>query len=487
MKSLKERTVSGVKWQGLNKISQKIISVVTFAILARMLDPETFGLFAMAFIAIDGLSLFQTLGFDAGIVQKKNSTESTTHTAFVIILLSGIIIFFLGYLFAPLFAHLFKQPHLTPILRVLAFIFVLGGFGKVPLALLTKQMRFARIAVIQFVSSLTNCLLVILFALWTKTVWCLVWAYLIKQLITVILNWQASGYRFKWQFEPSIARELFHFGKFMVGLNIIWYINGNAADIIVGKLLGTAALGYFVLAGNISNFINTHFTQLISNVMFPAYAQLQNDKELLKRAYLKMVKFVSIFAVPFSVVIFVLAKEFTLTLYGAKWLPIVELIRLFAIAQLINPLLACSGSIFTGCGKPEYAYRIAFLTLLVRVPLVIFCTLRWGVFGACISSICVALLVAPFNFFLVYRLVGIRLREFFLQLVPSFYCSLIMAVSILAVKSALFLSSSFFPLALHHIFDFMVFAAVGLIAYVLAFFFVDRPATLEVKRMLFSV
>src|SRR3989338_5575758 len=112
MITLKQKTVSGFKWLLVNNILQKVISVGAFAILARILDSSTFGLFAMAFIAIDGLGMFKTFGLDAGIIQNKNAPDAANHTAFFLIQVMGVALFLVCFAFAPVAAQFFNHPEI---------------------------------------------------------------------------------------------------------------------------------------------------------------------------------------------------------------------------------------------------------------------------------------------------------------------------------------------------------------------------------------
>lgn len=482
--SLKQKAVSGIKWQVANNVLQKVISVATFAILARILEPSTFGLFAMAFIAIDGLGLFKTFGLDAGVIQKKGSAEEFNHTAFVIIQLVGLGLFLVCFLSAPLAATFFKNESVAPILKVLGAIFILTGFGRVPAAILTKEMRFQQMSLIDLAGSIVNSVFAILFALISPTVWSLVGAYLIKQVTMTSLTWYFSGYRPRWHFDSKIAGELFHFGKFMIGLSLLWYVGGNLANTIVGKILGVTALGYYALALNIGNFINTHFTYVISRIMFPAYSALQEDRETLKRAYLKTVKFISILSFPYSIALICLAREFVLTLYGSKWQSVIGVLQLMGFTQIVAPLLACSGSVFRSVGKPKYEFNLTLSQIIVYGVLVVALTTRWGLLGTVSAGITSALIFGPINISLVKRVIGFTYGEFFRQLLPSLACSLAMIVCILAIKTLVLLEPFFTFFDVHVPLTFILAASAGILAYFVSFFIVDRPATLEAREML---
>jgi len=483
MSSLKARTVSGVKWQMLNKIAQKVLSVGTFAVLARILEPSTFGLFAMAFILIDGFQLFKSFGLDTAIIQRKDNVEEAAHTAYFIVQIQGFILFGICFLAAPITGYFFHNPDVTSIVRALGVIFIFLSFSKIPTTLLTKQMKFNTIAAIELTGSVVNSCVAVALALVWKNVWALVWAYVAKQFVTAMLARFFSGYRFKWQFDWKIAKELLHYGKFMVGMSLLWYASDNVGNVIVGKMLGVAMLGYFALATNIGNFINTHFTYLLEGVMFPAYASIQHDKEEVKRVYLKTTKFVAIFCMPFAVALIFLAKNLVLSLYGQKWLEIVPLIQIYGVMQLVVPISVCSGSLFLGCGKPKFLYHLSWVGLLIKLPLLFVLTKYFGVIGTVTTGLFVILATLPMNFSMVAKIINLKAAEFLKQFLPSLYCSLAMLAMIIIFKTAViphsipyFVGSQFVEL--------VIFAVLGSIAYIAAFYLFDRSAAIEAKQLI---
>lgn len=484
MATLKQKTVSGFKWLVINNVTQKAISIATFAILARILQPATFGLFAMAFIAIDGLSMFKTFGFDGSIIQKKNLSEEANHTAFFTIEVMSILLFIICFAAAPMLARFFNNPDLGSILRALGVVFILSGFGRVPSAILTRQLRFRLISTIDLIGSTVNCICATIFALLWQNVWALVGAYLVKQTIMTGLSWYFSGFRLKWQYDWKLAKELFHFGKYLMALSLLWYVGQNASSFVIAKLLTTTALGYYALAVNIGNVINSQFTNIISRVMFPAYSAIQGDPETLKRAYLKTIKFISILSLPFSLGLICVAKEFVLTLYGEKWLPIVPLIQLLGIVQMIAPLLIASGSLYRGCGKPEYDFRINLAQILFFIPIMVVLTKLFGLIGTVVAVMITSVVIAPVEILVAQKIAKFTFREFFRQLVPAAVCSAIMLIALLAIQTIFALM----PLAASsHLFMLIVLALGGMCTYAVSFFFVDYPTTLEVKKMIFKL
>ncbi len=487
MASLKYKTVSGFKWLVLNNVLQKAISIGTFAILARRLEPSVFGLFAMAFVAIDGLSMFKTFGLDGGLIQKKNAPESANDTALFLIEGMSIFLFIICFAFAPLIAKFFNNPQLGSVVRALGVVFILGGLARVPSALLTKSMRFRLISIIDLTGSTINCVFAVIFSLIWQNVWSLVGAYVIKQTMMTLLAWYFSGFRFKWRFDFKAARELFHFGKYLMLLSFVAYIGGNINNIVIGKSLSVTMVGYYTLASNIGNIINNQFTHIISRVMFPAYSALQDDRSDLKRAYLKTVKFITIFSFPFCIALISLSKEFVLTLYGPKWMIIVPLIRLMGFTQMLAPIMIECGSLYRGCGKPSYDFRINLTYLCFQIPLMIILTKSFGLIGTVVAGMISVSTFSPISVSIAKKLAGFTWHEFFIQLIPSAFCSLVMFTVIFLAKRFLEVPSSFASSGFHNFILLGFFSLMGVLAYAGTFFMVDRPTSLEVKRMVFNL
>lgn len=487
MASLKAKTVSGFKWLVVNNVLQRVISVATFAVLARILEPSTFGLFAMAFIAIDGLSLFKSFGLDGGIIQKKDAPEKAYHTAFFIIAAMGSLLALICFALAPLIGAFFSNGELGSIVRALGVVFIVSGFGRVPSAILTRHLRFRLISIVALVGAIVNSVFAILFALMWQNVWSLVGAYVIRHSTMAVLSWYFSGYRLKREFDWGLAGELFGFGKFLIGLSALSYLWGNISNMVIGKLLGVAAVGYYTLAANIGNFINSHFTNVISRVMFPAYSALQNDRESVAHAYLKVVKFVMMLTLPYSVALICLAQEFTLTIYGEKWLSIVPVMRFLGFVQMAAPIYFTGSPVFQGCGRPDYDFKLNGISLLFFVPMMAVLTHRFGLMGTVAAAIVNIWVFTPISVYYVHKIIGFSFAQFFKQLVPALLCSLAMFFAIFAVKGFLAAHPSLFRFELNHFVLLSLLCAVGLFTYGISYFIVDRESAIEVRNMIFKL
>ena len=435
MQTIKQQTISGFKWTAIANYGQKALSFVTFIIMARLLEPRAFGLFAMAFIVIDGFGLFKNLGIDTALIQRKEDIERASHTAFWMFPAIGILMFTLLCLTAPLAAIFMREPALTSILMTLGVIFILGSIENVPIALLTKELKFKGLAVRELVSSILYTLGAISLAYLDFGVWSLVYAYLLKRISMLILSWSLSGYKPKFIFDKAIANQLLHFGKFIFGTALVWFSISNLDNFLVGKKLGAALLGYYALAFNISSLTITHLSSLVARVMYPTYAKLQNDLESIKRISLKIIKTTAIFSIPFGTGLFLLSKEIVEVVYGEKWLPMVPVLKIFSLCSMILPLVSVSGSIYIACGKPKWDFYLGFSTICLIMLIVPFLIDRFGLIGAALGMTSVRLIIVPVILKLMEKLVHIYFHEILEAIKPAILSSLVMSALILVAKN----------------------------------------------------
>src|SRR3990172_12651684 len=126
MSSLKSKTISGIKWVFSASIVQRIILFAGTVILARILSPADFGLFALAFVLIDAFQIFKSLGFDSALIRRKDDIEKACNTAFFLIPAMGLVLFAILFFFAPIGARWLNNPQVAPIVRTLALVFVIS-------------------------------------------------------------------------------------------------------------------------------------------------------------------------------------------------------------------------------------------------------------------------------------------------------------------------------------------------------------------------
>lgn len=478
---LKQRTISGVRWVTLTGIVQRLLGFAAIVVLARVLDPAEFGLFALAFIAIGALSLFQDLGVETALIQRKGDERIAADTAFWLIPLMSGVLFGLTQLCAPLFASWVGDDQLIPIVRWLGVIFLVNSLGRVPLALLSKRTEFAKRSWAQMSGEVVYAVVAVALALCGWKIWSLVAGYLAKVVVTNGLAWMFVNFKPTFGFDRVVARQMLQIGGFLVASNILWFIKTNVGALWIGKLLGVTALGYYTIAFGIANFLSTYIFGRMNHVMFPVLARMQDNRAEVIGAYLKYLKYVAIVALPVGIGLLLVAEPFLHVVYGAKWLPAAPALRILAIAGVMGVLSQPGSSVFYAHGASRRVFTVGLVSAGTLLGLIVPLTAHWGVVGTAVAvliSNCLGFLASVWG---VRRVLGVRLVEVGRVLGASVMGGVALSAIVLLLRDAvpLLVGWSFSPLS--HLFV-LVFS--GALTYLLYLIVMEKSFLADVRDFL---
>ncbi len=413
---------------------QKVISFGTTVVLARYLGPPVFGLFVFALVVVGSFELFKSMGIDAALIKKQGDFKKAANTAFIIIPSLGVILYAILNLLAPLIARQLNNNDLANIVRVLGIIFVISCFAKVPATILEKNMQFKKISLADFCGSICFSFAALIFVFLKLGIWSLVFAYIIKIFIYALMICIFAKWKPTFEFDKTIALELFYFGKFVFLTLIVWFLKMNLDNFLVGKLLGVTKLGLYAIAFNFANLSADYFGAYVFRATFPAFSKLQNNLFDLRSAFLKTLKYVGIVAFPFGVGVFFLGGDFLRFAYGEKWIGALNVLKILAWAGIFNTLSIPNSSIFLALGKPMISFWFCIIQVIIFFVFIAPVAKVLGINGVGVIVASASFIAMIFSFFWVMRLLSLSLKQVYLNLKVSFICSSLMAIGIIFYK-----------------------------------------------------
>ncbi len=271
---MRTTAISSAKWVFVENVAARLISLVTFTLLARLLAPEAFGLLSLAVVVISLCSLFVDTGVSEAVIQRPSVTREMLDTTFWLSVAAGLVLSLVCLLAAGPVADLYGQPELAPVLRVLSLSLVLQSLTSTQDALLRRGFRFRAAAARRVLSSLVGGLVGVAWAVVSPSVWALVAQFIASALAGVVVLWSVSGYRPGLHVDRREARRLFSFGTSILGMRISFYVGEYADNFIVGLVLGTRALGFYVVGFRIFRIITEVVTTTIGAVTLPLFSRI---------------------------------------------------------------------------------------------------------------------------------------------------------------------------------------------------------------------
>jgi PST family polysaccharide transporter/lipopolysaccharide exporter len=348
---LGKRVRAGVAWIFSSALSGELIRFLRSIILARILVPEDFGLFGMALTIVGAITAITALGLDRTIVsyQFDNRADLKRHldTVWTAELVRSVLIALLVSASAIPIARFYDQPQLHVIVPVLGSISLIQGFQNIGLVLLRKEISFAKIFWYELVSNAVGFLVTIGLALVFRNVWALVLGLLVTAVTATILSYAFHPYRPRPALERNALQRAWNFGKFSVVFAMASFVTNMADNVMVGRLLGSGALGNYSLAYNISSTPIQLLVAALGTVMFPAYAEIKTERpKHLEQAFVKVFALSLLALLMLASTFFLLGNEIVGLLFGTRWtsagavLPILALIIPFrGFTLIVMPLL----------------------------------------------------------------------------------------------------------------------------------------------------
>jgi O-antigen/teichoic acid export membrane protein len=385
--TLSQKVVKGGFWVFFLKIVNRGFSLIRLIILARILAPSDFGLVGIALLTMSTLETFSQTGFQAALIQKKEVIKSYLNSAWTVLILRGIILFIILYFIAPYAAIFFKAPEAKPIIRVIGFAILFRAFTNIGVIYFQKELEFSKQFIYQFSGTLVDFIVAISAVLILRNVWALVLGLLAGNMVRCFASYLIHPYRPHLSKDLGRAKELFGFGRWILGSSILIFIGAYIDDISVGRLLGSAALGFYQMAYRISNMPATEITYVIASVAFPAYSKIQDCQVRLQQAYFRVMRLTIAISIPIAVGIVLLAPEFTKIFLGEKWIPMVLAMQLLAVAGLIKSVVSTGSPLFTGSGHPNFEFYTQLIRGLIIIIAIYPLTIYMGISGAALCVI----------------------------------------------------------------------------------------------------
>lgn len=463
-------------WQGLSYFLGKVLVLVSTAILARILSVEQFGLVGLALVFITYAEVLTDLGVAQALVYFPRQ-DDRTDAAFALSVIFSMLLVVAFLLAAPLVANYFGEPEVTGLFRVLSLSLLFGAIGQVPDALIKKELRFKNRLIMDLFRAIGQGVVSIVLAVAGAGAWAIVFGYLAGNLLRSAVAWILVDYRPRLRFSTlrgDAVGPLLRYGLTAAGNGLILSLVFNIDYLIVGKLLGTQALAYYVLAFRLPQMAIINVFHVLSSVAFPLYSKARDKHAQLVRGYLTSVRLQTVFGVGAGVILAVVAPTLVEVVFGIpKWSPSIVPLQALALYASFRSLGIGAVDLYKGIGRPSLALGSSVVRFAVLVPALLVAA-RWGIEAVSWTQAGVALVLAGMMQMVAARVLSLRLSTMLKALWPSFA----VGASVLAGAGATHLWMSGPPLA-----RLLTASAAGALCGWIALWITDRELLTELRRM----
>jgi teichuronic acid exporter len=474
-KTLRRRIVDGVFWLTIVKVVGQLISWTITVYVIRILSPDDYGLAAMAWVFLSFIILFNELGLSAALVQKSHLAQEDLSNVFWAVLSINIALYALSFLTAPIVASFYDEPRVTDVIRVASAVFIIRSLGLISHGMLTREMAFNRQSQAELIGSASGAVTTLGLAIEGFGVWSLVYGSIAGDIVRNLLFYAFYPWKPRFSFSFAKVKGLMDFGSKVAVARLFWYLYSNMDLLIAGKILGKTQLGYYAIAVQFALIPIDKLVSTISQVAFPAFSKVQNDPALLRRYYLKIVKFVAFASFPVCWGLFLIAESAVPLFLSDKWLPTVLPLQILSMVTAFRAIHLMNAPLEMAVGKPN----ITILNFVIIVSVLSLSFMIGSSYG--LKGLAYSWVAFPVVFLITTRitlsLLGLSLAEYVRELRHPFLATGLMVLAVLWGQN----------LILENL-DLTVQAAgtviLGLVSYLLYYALFNREMFAEVRGIL---
>lgn len=392
--NLGRRVVSATFWTMLLKVVTRLLGLVTTVVLARLLTPSDYGVFAVVAIGDAMLSVLSETSLSTALVQFKDP-EELLDTAFSAQVARGIVITCISYVIAPYWCTLFGVPEAAAPLRVLSLAQLIQGFTSIRTVLLQRDMRFDKLFPQQVAQALANAGTVLVAAAILRSYWAFVLAPIAENVARVVFSYIVAPYRPRLAFDREKARRMFGYTRWLMGYQMLDFVLETGGPSVVGKLFGREVLGLYRMANQLAAEGSRSLSTIVGRVAFSMFANVQDDPTRIRRGFHAVLGSTVFVLFPLTASFVTFGDLAIGSILGQRWVPAVGPMGILAGACCVRGVIETTTTLFRGLGHS----RAEFLIKLIQ-----FCTLaasiyplgRWlGVTGVAYAVLAATLAALP--------------------------------------------------------------------------------------------
>ena len=375
--------------------------------------------------------IFADVALGAALVQREHLTEVDRSTVFWTSAALGLSFTLIGVAVSGPLAAFYGEPKVRPLFVVLSLSFLVTALGTTQSALLNRELEFKSLELRLMGAAAAGGVAGIVVAALGYGAWAIIFQQFTIAVVSTVLLWAVSPWRPRLVFSRASLRDLGGFSANVFGTRLLFYVNRNADNMLIGRYLGASALGAYAVAYNVMLAPLSRIVAPIVELLFPAFARIQADTDRMTQMWIRANRLVAAITVPAMLGLIVAADEFVAVVLGGRWDAAVPIVRILAWVGLLQSLQRLNSSILQA--RDRTRTLLWYSVVAVVASLVAFIVgLNWGIVGVAAAYAVSSTFVEPYYAWLTARAAGISLWSLVAPLRGVLEASVAMTLAVLA-------------------------------------------------------
>jgi PST family polysaccharide transporter len=397
-------------WSFSSTIILRFAGIGVTAIVARILTPHDFGVFAVATTVFTIVSALGEFGVTSCLARADLDVTALAPTLWTVSLASSLVMASVLFVFAEPISTALGSRDATHPVQVMAIVMVIWGASAVPMAQCVRDFKQGKIFLANALSFVPSTVLLIFLAKHGNGAMAFAWSRVVGQAIScAVVLFSAPKLHL-----PGMTRSalsvLYRVGLPLAGANFVGYILQNVDYAFIGHLIGPVMLGAYVLAFNAASWSSTLLMGVLNNVSMPAFSRVKHDASRLSNAMADSIRVVMLIAAPMCMMAMFLSRPIVLTLYGNRWASSAPVLSILSCYGLISVAGILFSNMLAALGRSKFVLAVQLIWLVALVPAMAIGVRMGGIVGAAIAHIVIiGPVVLPCYLFALKRATDVRI------------------------------------------------------------------------------
>jgi teichuronic acid exporter len=446
-------------YKGSERFFSQLFGLFISIILARLIEPSSFGIFALLLTITSLIEVLLNNVFNFSLLQRKNPLSSDFSNLIFINFFLGALLYFLVFIFSKPLSDLFQIPIFSYALKIIGIKILFNSILIVQITYLTKKFNFKLQLIVSFISILISGLLGVILATLNFGLWALILqslSFSVTQVIIYLLFFRFDFIR------PNIFKIFSFFSeswKFTLTVFLDTFFT-QARSLIIGLLFSPSSLAFYQKGFHFPELIMSNLISTIGTITFPQMSISQDNKKIVLSIIRKTIKHFSFLVFPMMIGLAVIGDNLINLLFGINWADSYIFLLIGVFSMITWPMQVVSQNAINAIGKSNIYLRIEIIRRIFNVCIFLL-SLSYGIIG-----IAIGLLISELISFLIVSIYTRRLFKYlFLDQFNDFIWQFVISVfmGILILQLELFIIDTFFLMLIQITLGILVYLLISFI------------------------
>ena len=430
----KKKISEGLFWKLVERLGVQGSQFVLQIILARILDPEHYGVLSLMVIFTTLANVFIQRGFNTALIQNKDVTEEDYSSVLWVTMGAAAMLYGLLFVAAPVIEALYEMPGLVVPFRVLCLVLFPGALNSIQLARVSRGMDFKKVFRSNVAAIILSGLTGIAIALMGGGLWALVAQFLLNVTIACVVMWFTVKWRPRLVCNLTRVKALFSYGWKLLVSGLLDTLYQDLRSLVIGLKYNSSTLAYYNRGKQFPQFIINAVNSTVQSVMLPAMSAEQDDRKKVKLLMRNSVMLSSYIIFPVMAGLAAVAQPLILLLLTEKWLPSVPYMQIYCFTLAFYPVHSCNLQAINAVGRSDLFLKLEIIKKgigIVALVIAVFCF--DSPIAIAMTGVLTTFISCFINAYPNRELLGYSYFEQMRDILPSFLTAIVMCAVVLGV------------------------------------------------------